>query len=167
MLQIEFRFLVCSYLPGVPFSLALYYCFIFDRHEFFILYIVLSPIFAGLFFDALRHFIESRHAIWCEPTSGQIIRSKKYNDTFLIQILGRSNKVFHIYEFFANLAISLFLTGALLLSVFIRDFYLDVNRLTPHLWWIAIIVLSFAVLSIFCARVFKREQDILCNTYFF
>lgn len=117
---LEFRFLVCSYLPGVPLSLGIYFYLLYflpsqlglsispGKQAFLIPYIVISPILIGLFIDGLRHGIEKIAPIWEEVPLGNY--TKKYDQVCLSYILARSEACFHMYEFFSNLAISFLLT---------------------------------------------------------
>ena len=144
----EFRYLICSYLPGFPLSLAIYFSFLEPRlKDHWILYIVISPLVAGLFVDGIRHAIELIKPFWKDVSLLEVPR--KCDDLSLSYILSKSEVYFHMYEFFSNFAISLLLA---LIVMIVKGIYL---------WWVVVVVFFF--LSAFFAAVFieERKQKII------
>ncbi len=140
----EFRYLICSYLPGFPLSLAIYFSFLrLQLEDYSILYIIISPLVVGLFVDGIRHAIELIKPFWKDVSL--VKDTGKYDQVYLSYILSKSEVYFHMYEFFSNFAISLLLV---LIIMVVKDIYL---------WWVVVVVLFF--LSAFFAAVFMEEQE--------
>jgi len=165
MPQIEFRFLVCSYLPGFPFALAFYFALLHvlptaRDSNFFVLYFILVPLFLGLVFDAIRHGIELCKPIWHEPDRQEMRNGTLYGDSGLLHILSRSLNLYHVYEFFANLMISLLLTAILIVCICCFRLPGSSQECDPTLkLWYAAIALVLGGLCALFSYIFKREQD--------
>ena len=152
----EFRFLICSYLPGVPLSLVVYFLLLGQKVAYDKLYFIISPIVIGLFIDGLRHLIESCcpecRVFWKEFDEKKMKKTvQKYESVFLSYILTESNTFFCMYEFFFNFAISCFL-ALLVMTVKWQEGY------CLYLW----ITLLIILLSLGLSLVFlKRQKELI------
>lgn len=154
----EFRFLICSYLPGVPLSLVIYFLVLGQKipSKYWISYLIIFPIIIGLFIDGLRHWIEGScpecRVFWKEFDEKKMKKTvQKHELVFLSYILAESNTFFCMYEFFFNFAISCFL-ALFVMTVKWQEGY------CLYLW----ITLFIILLSLILSHVFlKRQKELM------
>jgi hypothetical protein len=170
--KIDFGFLICSYLPGVPVAIALYASVlnsIFNNgngnnNTISTTYLIIAPLMCGLFLDALRHML-SKIPITCMKnkfgwddlprdcmTEGTIL---KYQDAFFANILATINTYFHIYEFFGNFLLSCLIALILL-------FWFG-NNIVPPIYYLLGI---FSLFSLMGMWIFSSEQKKKISEWF-
>ncbi len=175
--RIPFNLIACSYLPGIPFSLGLYFFVlvpVFNK-EYWVAYLIISPFIFSLFFDGIRHsaaiissWFEEKFHCRCKfsifwkylPAEAMIIYRGVYNETFFSQQLDISETYYHVYEFFFNFAIST--VSSFLMLIFVYDsgpWYSGWKELK-------ILLLLAAICSFWFSQSFKRLQKNLVENYF-
>ena len=158
-----------SYIPGLPISICLYYAFIspltvsdpnkFDIEIITVLFITV-PLVVGLCLDGLRHFaalaFDQKGVFWdfTPRTDHEKLTNHYKCDVIISYILSRSILFYHIFEFFFNFSISLFLTAILLISCFGE----------PRLL-LAFIVTISALVSLLMSQVYKRLKSKFVSLY--
>jgi hypothetical protein len=167
---IGFGFLICSYLPGIPLSLAIYlYCLVpriesltagGDESYFRFAYFIITPLIIGLLLDGIRHSIAywgikkieilEKYMAWKELpiVRMQLIQHHRFDQDYFRQILELSSTYFHVYEFFINLGMSSL--GAAVLTYFGGESAAD--------WFLFIVLAVVTPISFISALAFNYEQ---------
>lgn len=156
MPQIQFSYLICSYLPGIPLALVLWNVpwlknqfdsVLKENNNVGIGFMIIIPLFAGLFVDGFRHFVEKitykpgKFDLWPMVSKGDLIFLKNtYGETGSMFIFNKISTHYSMYEFFANLGF------ACLFASILRLFVCDKTdcRITAFLILLMIISLLFA-----------------------
>jgi len=167
--RIEFAYLVCSYLPGLPLSFLIYWyvpdilkdyvsvhILISKYTEFTFLYFITSPLIIGLFIDETRHFFEwliEDAWFFLPPLSkyNPILNRSQIDNELYKLLLSRLIIIYSLYEFFFNIAISIFI-------IFIVSYY--------NQWFsMMIITVIFTSLSFMLSQLTRIRQNKLINDY--
>ncbi len=159
--HLEIPYLLCSYLPGIPLSLTLYFWFYKLGKEpialFFntsnnytypylilILYLFILPLTIGLLIDGLRHWIEEVSVKRKDPIANKIfwpyhlkekMVPKGIDENILKLNLSKYAILYQLYEFSFNLFISLSLSFLLL-----KSFNIFIYLATPIIIVIPILI---------------------------
>ncbi|MCK4603955.1 MAG: hypothetical protein KAU41_04560 [Deltaproteobacteria bacterium] len=164
--SIQFNFLICSYLPGLPLALAVYFVSIRSpllvafEVDYWVSYVVIAPLFFGLFLDAIRHGVASAlsrvlHIFWEPITPVKLKKFKtQYGESGSAFLLDKLSILYYVFEFFFNLFLSLVAT-LFVLCVWKKDLEVE--------WVVGIILI--ALLSLLCAWVMKTLQQKLIGDY--
>ena len=164
MPQIQFRFIVCSYLPGIPLAIAIYILWV-KGHQlaltssedyFYISYFLIVPLFCGLVIDAARHFVEDSverllpnfFLFWKRIEFEATQNLLNENGIHLLnEYNARCERYYYLYEFFLNAFMSLLISFCI---VFLRG-------KTPYRFWICSILLLFATICFAMSTVFSSK----------
>ncbi len=155
----EFRFFICTYLPGVPLSVALYYLIIQDRIRLDITwYMIITPLIIGLFLDGVRHTVKYYFPEWrifCQPIEKDDLNDleKDYGQVFTSQLITDITTFYHVYEFFINFGLSCSI------SFILMGIYSE--KICWEFLWLANVIMI--VLCIIFARTFLLERERLIN----
>ena len=160
--KIDFGFLICSYLPGVPIAVALYVCqlrsVINDGDSSNgTMFLVLAPIICGLFLDAIRHTLGKIPFKWMHkifgwellPIDHMKMKNSKYLEAFFSSILSITATYYHLYEFFGNFLLS---------CLFAFPFFLLTDTAPAGKTTIYYFLAILSVLSLMGMWVFANEQ---------
>lgn len=164
--SIQFNFLICSYLPGLPLALAVYFVFIRSplleafKVDYWVSYVVIAPLFFGLFLDAIRHgvaiVLSSVLPIFWESIAPDKLKKFKtqYGESGSAFLLDKLSILYYVFEFFFNLFLSL-LAALFVFGVWKKDIGLK---------WL-VIIFAIALVSLLSAWVMKKLQQILIGNY--
>lgn len=164
---INFGFLICSYLPGVPLAIVVYFYLLLPKVDcvnniteaYWTSYLVIVPLILGLLLDGFRHgsaWVASKSAclerlIWEDlPPDKMKSGAHGYEIEYFKTILDSSSTYYHVYEFFYNFGIS---SGIAVLIVHIYGKNTGADRLA---FWIFVILTMVALVS---SWVFRSEQS--------
>ena len=160
----DFRFLLCTYLPGVPLSGVIFFLFSLDElvNNLQLAYIIISPLIIGLLIDGFRHSIDSY-----EDPIEDILEWEEKNPNikfFINFFMARSAMIYHQYEFYKNFSISSIIAIFLIIicHIIIRlECDQDKDLLTLILY---IALLAFiALISYFFGKHFENKQKEINN----
>jgi hypothetical protein len=164
--SIQFNFLICSYLPGLPLALVVYFVSIRSQLlatfevDYWVSYVVIAPLFFGLFLDAIRHGVASALSsvlpIFWEPITPEKLKKFKtqYGESGSAFLLDKLSILYYVFEFFFNLFLSL-MAALFVCGIWTKDIELK--------WFI--ISFTIALVSLLCAWVMKRLQQKLIGDY--
>jgi hypothetical protein len=164
MPQIQFRFIVCSYLPGIPLAVAIYILWVkvhsgaltSNIDYFYISYFLIAPLFCGLVIDAARHFVEdfverllpNFFLFWkhIEFEAAKNLLNENGVD-LLNEYNARCERYYYLYEFFLNALMSLLISFCIV----------AVGGKTPYRFWICSILILFATICFAMSTVFSSK----------
>lgn len=183
MPSLRFEIIICTYLPGFPVALMLYILG-FDKlltglgDDYSTIFFIIMPLILGLFIDTIRHGValilsKKSHYIcikrcynslfWTNPSRKQIEYFEKNFNSSVIQsyILDRLSILFHVFEFFHNLAISSF-TVFILLLIFSGQFneYADYVEIGYY------ILIAIIIGSLLLAKILIDLKNNLIKEFF-
>ncbi|MGR3292722.1 MAG: hypothetical protein ACUZ9M_01740 [Candidatus Scalindua sp.] len=169
--KIDFGFLICSYLPGVPIAVALYVTKLssiinIDGGKTSTIFLIVAPLICGLFLDAIRHTLGKisckcmHNKFGWEPLPKESMKENntdKYQEAFFSSILANTETNYHVYEFFGNSLLSCLF--ALLLFIFTGTTIAGMSTIYS-------ILVILSILSLIGTWVFAHEQKENINKFF-
>jgi hypothetical protein len=181
---------MCTYLPGIPITLALYHTIIKKmvsapmgafEISFIAIYVAISPLIYGLLFDAIRHSLEHLNGFLSNKDVNMCKKLKKwcvfwshwdhlpvnklkvdYAEDFIKHIISIYAVQYHMYEFFYNLSFSS-LTALFGYLIWKKIENFNINQDDFHL---IIVVCIVAALSFFLGWIMNSQNKVLIDVYF-
>lgn len=168
--QIRFEYLICSYLPGLPLSLAAYVLVLEPSlgSGYWTSYIVIVPLIAGLFVDGVRHSLALLWfkitpgnwwlLFWRDLTKANINEVSKYNEPVRSEIMSRYTIFYHVFEFFFNFCLSSLFAYVVIL--------LHSKQICKDYEWVRWATPSLAFISFLISQSFLVHKTKLVNDFF-
>jgi hypothetical protein len=193
--SINFGFLICTYLPGIPITVILYITQIVQmlepekdqiyRNTIIIFYVIISPLIFGLLLDALRHSLPVIYGWLFNPkeqenenpdqkkicifwSHREHYRRKyldKLEDSYNVQFLKHIINIYAVQYHMYEFFHNLALSNFLVTLPYLAVMYFTSDKGYPKYGRLFWIVFGISLLSIFFGIIMNKENQELIDEY--